>query len=76
MSVHGFRGRIAVWRETPTDARGDTVAKLVNCECGEIVRGETDDELVENVNGHVKRDHPELVGAMSREDILAMSEEA
>ena len=40
MSVHGFRGRIAVWRETPTDARGDTMAKLVNCECGEIVRGE------------------------------------
>jgi predicted small metal-binding protein len=52
------------------------MAKIVNCECGEVVRGETDDELVENVTAHVRRDHPELADAMSRDDILAMSEEA
>jgi predicted small metal-binding protein len=49
--------------------------KLVNCECGEVVRGETDDELVANVQEHVERHHPDLVGKLSREDVLAMSEE-
>jgi len=38
------------------------------------VRGENDDELVANVEEHVRMDHPELVGAMPREDILAMAE--
>jgi hypothetical protein len=51
------------------------MARIVNCECGEVVRGESDDELVENVEAHVARNHPELAGAMSRDDILAMSEE-
>lgn len=50
--------------------------KLINCECGEVVRGETADELVENATTHVNRDHPELVGKLSREDILGMAEEA
>jgi predicted small metal-binding protein len=49
---------------------------LVNCECGEIVRGEDDDEIVTRVTEHVDRHHPELVGKLSREDILAMAEEA
>ena len=52
------------------------MAKLINCECGEVVRGETDDDLVAATEAHVKRDHPDLVGKLSREDILAMSEEA
>jgi predicted small metal-binding protein len=52
------------------------MAKLINCECGQVVRGETDDELVQNTTEHVNRDHPELVGKLSREDILAMAEEA
>lgn len=50
--------------------------KLINCECGEIVRGETDDELVENATAHVNRNHPELVDKLSRDDILGMAEEA
>ena len=52
------------------------MSKLINCECGEVVRAETDDELVQIVEGHVRRDHPDLVGKLSREDILAMAEEA
>ena len=52
------------------------MAKVINCECGQVVRGQTDDELVVNAEAHVNRDHPELVGQLSREDILAMAEEA
>lgn len=50
------------------------MAKLINCECGQVVRGETDEELVANAFAHIDRDHPELVGKLSREDVLAMAE--
>lgn len=52
------------------------MAKLINCECGAVVRGETDDELVANAEAHIGRHHPDLAGKLSREDILGMSEEA
>ena len=52
------------------------MAKLINCECGEIVRGQTDDELVAAAETHIRRDHPDLVDKLNREDILGMSEEA
>jgi predicted small metal-binding protein len=52
------------------------MAKQVNCPCGETVRGETDDELVAGVEAHVQEKHPEMVGTMSREQILGMAEEA
>jgi predicted small metal-binding protein len=51
------------------------MAKLINCECGQVVRGETDDELIANAEDHIKRNHPELVGKISRADLLAMAEE-
>ncbi len=52
------------------------MAKVVNCKCGVTVRGENDDELVANVEAHVQSDHPEMVGKMTREDVMAMAEEA
>jgi hypothetical protein len=50
------------------------MAMVINCECGQPVKAETNDELVAVVEGHIQRDHPDLVGRMSREDILAMAE--
>jgi hypothetical protein len=52
------------------------MAKLINCECGQVVRGETDDELIAAAEEHIDSNHPELVGKISREDLLGMSEEA
>jgi hypothetical protein len=51
------------------------MSKVVNCECGQTVRAGSDDELVAQVETHVERDHPELVGKLSRDDILGMAEE-
>jgi predicted small metal-binding protein len=48
----------------------------VNCPCGEVVQGENDDELVGNVEAHIQEKHPEMVGTMSREQILGMAQEA
>lgn len=50
------------------------MSKVVNCECGETVRAETDDELVTKVESHVEGNHPDLAGKLSRDDILAMAE--
>ena len=49
---------------------------LINCECGQVVRGETEDELLRAAEDHIRRDHPELVGKITRGDLLAMSETA
>ena len=43
---------------------------VFHCECGVDVAGETDDELVTNVQAHIASDHPELVGKYSTERIL------
>ncbi|HEV2059619.1 MAG TPA: DUF1059 domain-containing protein [Solirubrobacteraceae bacterium] len=50
--------------------------KVINCECGQTVRAETEDELVAKVDQHVRTEHPELVGKLSRDDVLAMAEES
>jgi predicted small metal-binding protein len=52
------------------------MAKVVDCDGGETVSAETDDELVSKVEAHVAEAHPEMVGTMSREDILAMAEDS
>ncbi|HEX2588833.1 MAG TPA: DUF1059 domain-containing protein [Gaiellales bacterium] len=47
--------------------------KVVHCPCGVDVNGESDDELVTNVQQHIQDDHPDLVGQYSREQILSMA---
>jgi len=49
--------------------------KVVHCPCGTDVKGETDDQLVGNVQDHIASDHPDMVGKYSREQILEMAHE-
>jgi predicted small metal-binding protein len=49
--------------------------KRIDCVCGYVVEGEDDDELWEKAQAHIRQDHPDLVGKVSREDILAQAEE-
>ena len=51
------------------------MAKRINCECGYVVEGETDDQLVANAEVHIERDHPEMIGRLTRERLLEMAEE-
>lgn len=51
------------------------MGKRIDCECGEVVKADTDDELVAKVDDHVRRDHPELVGKLTRDDVLGMAVE-
>jgi hypothetical protein len=51
------------------------MAKLIKCDCGAIVRGATEEELLTNAEEHIRTDHPSLVGKVRREDLLAAAEE-
>jgi predicted small metal-binding protein len=52
------------------------MAKQIICQCGFVGRGDTADEAVRVIEKHMGTDHPELVGKVNREDLLAMAEEA
>jgi predicted small metal-binding protein len=52
------------------------MAKEVNCPCGATLRGDTDDELVTNVQDHVRQDHPDMVDSMTRDKIMEMAHDA
>jgi predicted small metal-binding protein len=52
------------------------VAKVINCECGHVVRGDSDEELLANAKAHIGDAHPEMAGTVSDEDLLGMAEEA
>jgi predicted small metal-binding protein len=49
--------------------------KLINCVCGKVLKGEDDDELWDKAQEHIQEDHPDLVGKVSRADLLAQAEE-
>ena len=51
------------------------MAYVITCDCGYVSRGESEDELVEEVNRHIDEVHPDLAGKVSRDDLVAMAEE-
>jgi predicted small metal-binding protein len=56
----------------PTSPGGvEVMARVIHCECGYVARGATDDEVLDDVEAHVRAVHPELVGKVSRQDEAA-----
>jgi predicted small metal-binding protein len=51
------------------------MAYVINCDCGYVVRGDDEDELIQNAEAHIQDAHPDMVGKVSREDLLAQAEE-
>lgn len=49
--------------------------KRITCVCGKVLEANDDDALFAKAQAHVAADHPDLVGKVSREDILARAEE-
>jgi hypothetical protein len=52
-----------------------TTLKRIICICGKVLQGKDDDQLWAEAQAHIAADHPDLVGKVSREDILARAEE-
>jgi predicted small metal-binding protein len=51
------------------------MSKVINCDCGYVVRGDTDDELLAQAHAHISSDHSDMVGKIADDDLLAMAEE-
>ena len=51
------------------------MARVIRCECGFVVQGATEAELLTEADRHIGADHPELVGRVSHGDLLDMAEE-
>jgi predicted small metal-binding protein len=46
------------------------VTKIINCDCGFVVRGDTDDELVANAQIHASETHGMEI---TREQVLSLA---
>jgi predicted small metal-binding protein len=47
------------------------MAKLIRCECGFVARGDSDDQVVGTIRGHIAADHPALLETVSEDDLLS-----
>jgi predicted small metal-binding protein len=45
--------------------------KVIRCECGFVARGDSDDQVVGMIRGHITTDHPALLESVSREDMAS-----
>jgi predicted small metal-binding protein len=50
---------------------GGSMAKSIRCECGFTARGDTDDQVISEIRGHMTTDHPALLESVTREDLLS-----
>ena len=50
------------------------MAMVINCECGFVARGETEEEVIGKIREHMGQDHPVLLGSVTQEDLLGWIE--
>ena len=60
----------------PSRHKEAAMARVIVCEDGVVIHGANDDELVANALKHIEEAHPDLVGKLSRDDLLGMATEA
>jgi predicted small metal-binding protein len=51
------------------------MARQIVCECGYIVRGEDDDQVVELGRQHMQANHPAIAAVITADELLEMAEE-
>ncbi len=52
------------------------MAKVINCDCGYTVRGETDEELLAEARKHIEEKHAEMKDKVTDEQLLGQAQEA
>lgn len=45
----------------------------LTCPCGEMIVADSEDELVQLANEHLEREHPQMAGEYTRDQILFMA---
>jgi hypothetical protein len=51
------------------------MARIIVCECGTIVRGDSDQDLLAGGRRHMQSNHPAVAQQITDEELLALSEE-
>jgi predicted small metal-binding protein len=49
--------------------------QVIVCECGTIVRGDDERELLSNARAHMRANHPAIAGHITDEQLHALSQE-
>lgn len=57
-----------------TIAAMNEMTRQITCECGYVAWGETDDEVIDRIEGHIRADHPQLVETLTRDEIAGWVE--
>jgi predicted small metal-binding protein len=47
---------------------------FIKCECGFVARDESEDAVIERIRDHMRKDHPDLLDKVSRDDLLGWIE--
>jgi len=50
------------------------MAMFIKCECGFVARGESEEEVTDQIRGHMQQDHPDLLQSVTPEDLLGWIE--
>ena len=48
------------------------MAKMINCPCGETMRGETEEEVLDRAEQHVQEVHADMADQSPREPLAGM----
>jgi hypothetical protein len=51
------------------------MAKQITCECGQVIRGATDMDVIDGARAHIRADHPELLDTVTETDLRGWIEE-
>jgi predicted small metal-binding protein len=51
------------------------MAKQITCECGRVIRGDSDSDVMDGAREHMRADHPELLDKVSDADLRGWIEE-
>jgi predicted small metal-binding protein len=51
------------------------MAKQITCECGYVIRGNSEPEVIQGARDHMRADHPELLDKVSEDDVRSWIEE-
>jgi predicted small metal-binding protein len=70
-----FASSVTVREDGSGLARRLAMALRIICMCGYVIQGDNDEEFWRNAQDHMDVLHPELVGNVTREDILAQAEQ-
>ena len=51
------------------------MARVINCPCGYVIRGDSDEDLLAGAHKHMEESHPDRRTTPSDEDLLASAQE-